>query len=157
MLAKNLVQMDADGRCIVTTDLNTVLSNETINIDLLSPCNHEEADTRMFLHVKHAVEEGHQKICIKTVDTDVVAIAISMFSQLNVEELWIEIGTGKNKRWLPVHEYVASNIGPVTSRAISLWFALTGCETVSSFPGRGKSTAWKIWNLNQEIIDVFLR
>ena len=87
MLAKNLIQMDADGRCIVTTDLNTVLSNETINTDLLSPCNHEEADTRMFLHVKHAVEEGHQKICIKTDDTDVVAIAISMFSQLNVEEL----------------------------------------------------------------------
>ena len=58
MLAKNLVQMDADGRCIVTTDLNTILSNETINIELLSPYNHEEADTRMFLHVKHAVEEG---------------------------------------------------------------------------------------------------
>ena len=41
----------------------------------LSPCDHEEADTRIFVHVKHAANE-HSRIMIKTIYTDVVCIAI---------------------------------------------------------------------------------
>jgi len=28
------------------------------------PCNHEEADTRMLLHVAHAAAHGHQRVSI---------------------------------------------------------------------------------------------
>nr|XP_047122657.1 uncharacterized protein LOC124806098 [Hydra vulgaris] len=81
---------------------------------------------------------GHQVVCIQTVDTNVVAISISVFKQLTgIKQLWIEFGVGKLKRWLPIH-YYAQKIGE-KAEAVSLWFAFTGCDTVSSFAGRGKN------------------
>ena len=41
--------------------------------------DHEEADTRIVLHVQDALERGSTKIMICTVDTDVVVILISQF------------------------------------------------------------------------------
>ena len=47
------------------------------------PCNHEEADTRIFLHVRNAVATGgHKQVIIKANDTDVLVIAVSMFPML---------------------------------------------------------------------------
>ena len=37
-------------------------------------CNREEADTRIVVHVLHALKQGEQTICVRTVDTDVVVI-----------------------------------------------------------------------------------
>jgi len=68
----------------------------------ISPCNHEEADTRVFVHVTCLVLCGHKSVMITTVDTDVVIIAISLIKKLKtygLKELWIEFGVGKNKRW----------------------------------------------------------
>ena len=45
--------------------------------DEINPCNHEEADTQMLLHVVHATAHGHQKVSIQTVDTDVIVLAVS--------------------------------------------------------------------------------
>ena len=36
-------------------------------------------------------------------------------------------------------------------------YALTGCDTVSSFVGHGKKTAWKIWKVPSEITDALLK
>ena len=50
-------------------------------------CDIEEADERIFLHVKHIAQEYH-KILIKTVDSDVVVIALSVFHRiLGISEL----------------------------------------------------------------------
>ena len=38
--------------------------------ECLPLCDHEEADTRMLLHVKHALSQGFQFICIQSLDTD---------------------------------------------------------------------------------------
>ena len=37
--------------------------------------NQEEADTRMLLHAEHASQNGHQRIAIKSSDTDVEVLA----------------------------------------------------------------------------------
>jgi len=87
-----LFQLLADSMCeiphpvIVSTKLNHVVSNLMTSLDQMDPCNHEEADTRMFVHIKDGV------------DTDVVIIALYHFFSLNIEELWIEFGTGKYRR-----------------------------------------------------------
>ena len=54
----------------------SVKSSPQMNVGF-SECNHEEADTRMVVHVINAAENHHQKIAIKTVDTDVVIIMLS--------------------------------------------------------------------------------
>ena len=43
------------------------------------PCSHEEADSRMCLHVKDALEKGARKKFVRTVDTDVIVILTDTF------------------------------------------------------------------------------
>ena len=66
---------------------------------------------------------------MKTVDKDVVVITISPFHKLDLEELWIEFGTGVNLEWLPIQEY-AENLGESICQGMPVWFAFTGCDTV---------------------------
>ena len=44
-------------------------------------CNHEKADTRMVVHVLHALKQGGADY-IRTVDTDVVVILAGIFHDL---------------------------------------------------------------------------
>ena len=37
------------------------------NLNTIAPCSHEEADSRMLIHVLHVARNGHQIIMIKTV------------------------------------------------------------------------------------------
>lgn len=77
----------------------------------LAPCNHEEADTRMIVHMADAVNQDCTRVMIRTVDTDVVVLAVASVQQLpELEELWIHIGTGKHHQFLPCHE-IANTLG----------------------------------------------
>ena len=75
----------------------------------LTPCDHQEAYTRMFVHVADAVNEGYKKILIRLVDTDVVVLAVAAAAKLDLEELWIAFGTGKNFCHIPAHEIARSS------------------------------------------------
>ncbi len=138
ILAMSVVKLDVPEKIIVSTVMDGVLTNGFDRIiDDLSPCNHEEADTRLFLHAKHCSQDGNSKVLIKTVDTDVVIIAIAKFSSLALDELWIELGAGKNRRWIPIHRIVET-LGEEKCSALLYWYAFTGCDTVSSFARKGK-------------------
>lgn len=73
---------------------------------------------------------------------------------LAVDELWIAFGTGNNFRYLAVHQYALA-MGPDKARALPIFHAITGCDTVSFFAGRGKKTAWDVWISNDEVTAVF--
>jgi hypothetical protein len=88
-------------------------------------------------------------------DSDVVAIAVSSFALIHVEEMWISFGTGKNVHHIQIHEIVAA-LGPSKSRAIGMLHAFTGCDSVSSFSRRGKRRAWETWTSFPEVTGAFL-
>lgn len=155
LISQKVTAQPSSKDIFATIGSETKANGEPQDVSQLSPCNHEEADTRMFVHVKNQADQGHRKICIKTVDTDVVVIGISLFHDLNVTELWIEFGTGKDKKWLPVHAYT-EKLGPQISRAFGFWHGFTGCDTVSSFSGRGKIASWETWKAFPEITNTFL-
>lgn len=94
-LARNLVEM-LTAKQVVSTCGPNVLSSHPQETDKIVPCTHEEADTRMLLHAADAAREGFKKITLWTVDTDVVVLAIAHVSELDIEELWVAFGTGKN-------------------------------------------------------------
>ena len=75
---------------IVATSLDHVLTNSLPDISRVDPCNHEEADTRLILHVLDGSNNGYKKISIVTVGTDVVVTSLYHFFSLNLDELWIE-------------------------------------------------------------------
>ncbi|XP_065068995.1 uncharacterized protein LOC135694220 [Rhopilema esculentum] len=156
LLAVDLTSESLTSCVVVATDSEEVLSSEATDLTFLTPCNHEEADTRIFLHVKHCPDSGHSKVAIRTIDTDVVVIAISCFHSLEVEELWIEFGVGKSRRWLPVHSYVHA-LGQDVCKGLPFWYAFTGCDTVLSFSGKGKKIAWNTWKAFPEATDTFAR
>ena len=84
----------------------------------ISPCTHEEADTRMLLHVYHAAHHGHDKLLVRTVDTDVVVLAVSVVQCLDAQvELWLAFGTGKHFRYLPAHK-IAKELGQKKALAL---------------------------------------
>jgi hypothetical protein len=91
-------------------------------------CRHEEADTRILLHVVHAVNSDISRIMVRTVDMDVVGLCIANVQLLNLDELWVAFGTGKNLRYIPTHS-VAQSLGPDKCAAIHFFHAVTGCYT----------------------------
>ena len=87
---------------------------------------------------------------------DIVVITLHIFCDLKIEELWIEYGCVKNYWWLPIHNYVKL-LGEDKWKALPFWYSLTGCDTVSSFCGRGKKTAWDARSCFPEVTQCFLR
>ncbi|KAG7163709.1 hypothetical protein Hamer_G002941 [Homarus americanus] len=133
-----------ESKQLVVTDKKQVLTvpprKDTAN---LAPCNHEEADTRMRVHAADALECGHRRILIRTVDTDVVILAVALANERSevLDELWFTFGTGKNRRYIAAHQ-IAKALGPEKSRALAVFHAITGCDTVSAFAGHSKKAAW---------------
>ena len=74
---------------IISTKDETIVStqNEMSDVEYLQPCSHEEADTRILLHVAHCARQGLRKLVIRTVDTDVVVLEIGHFPALRLDEL----------------------------------------------------------------------
>ena len=154
LIAEKITRNRTDHKMVWATQQVNMIFLSTIDIDRFSPCNHEEANTRMFLHLKDLSATGHCKVSLKTVDTDVVVIAISLFDKLDLEELWIEFGTGVNLEWLSIHEY-AENLGESICQVMPVWFAFTGCDTLSTFFGHGQRLAWNTFKLCSAVTDAF--
>ncbi|KAK0047156.1 hypothetical protein Bpfe_023427 [Biomphalaria pfeifferi] len=78
-LARYLLTVQSE-KLIVTTQGPDVISNKPIDHTNLSPCNHEEPDTRMMLHLVHAAEHC-RRILIRTVDTDVMVLSVAAMTR----------------------------------------------------------------------------
>ena len=133
-----------------------MLTNITHEHQDIAPCSQEEADTRVFLHIKDIATQGAEKVKLKTVDTDVIVIAMAMFPRLNLEELWIEFGSGKNKSYYPIHQ-LYHHYGRDKCQALLFFHSFTGCDQVSYFNSAKKKSAWKTWNSFPEITTDFLK
>ena len=122
-------------------------------------CNHEEADTRMVVHVQHALQQGLQTIEIRTVDTDVIVILAGVFYELRKiqpqTDIRIAFGVGKNYRFISINA-ICSTLGEMRSQALPVFHALTGCDTTSALKGKGKKSAWQAWQACDEVTETFV-
>ena len=87
-----------------------------------------------------AVLKGCKKVPVRTVDTDVLVIAVALYDKIKADELWVSFGKASSLRYVPVHK-LCSTMDPRKCTTLSIFHALTGCDTVSAFSGRGKKTA----------------
>ena len=68
---------------------------------------------------------------------------------------WLAFGIGSNFCYISVHE-VARGMDPRNCAALPVSHAaITGCDTVSSFSGIGKKTAWKVCQVFPDVIEAF--
>ena len=71
--------------------------------------NHEEADTRMLLHVQHSSKAGYERVFVKSSDTDVEVIAC--YHQATIRsEIYIISGTKTRSRTLRISR-ICENLG----------------------------------------------
>ena len=75
----------------------------------LALCTHEEADTRLMNHALDMSLRCHQHIEIRTNDTDVIVLALSVVSTFPIDEFWMTYGSGKNVQYMPAHVIASSN------------------------------------------------
>ena len=139
------------GKELCTTYEEQVLS--ALRRDDMEDCTHEEADKRIMLHVYIASQCGYRRVMIRTIDTDVVVLAVSKMQDIVVDELWIAFGTGKHFRYLAIHD-IAAQLGHQKAKALPMLNALTGCDTISFFSGKGKRKAWDTWSVFPAVTDV---
>ena len=118
-------------------------------------CSHEEADTRLLLHAKFARKSANSLV-IQSPDTDVLVLCIAKFNDLDCS-LWFQTGTGNKRRILNVgaiHSYV-SGFHPSAPSALIGLHCFTGCDSVSSFHGKGKVRAVKLMLEESRFINFF--
>ena len=122
-------------------------------------CNHEEADTRILVHVKDALAKGGRSVLVRTVDTDVLDILIAQFYTLSSTwpglSFWVAFGMGKNFHLLSVNT-ICEYLGGQKCRALPFFHAFTGCDTTSAFLGKGKKSVWEAWKVYPEATEAFL-
>ena len=73
-----------------------------------------------------AANEGYNKVTVRTVDTDIVFLAV------NIAELWFHFATGRNFRCLAAHN-IDNTLGPNKCPVLPCVHAFAGCDTVSCF------------------------
>ena len=84
-----------------------------------------------------AMLHGHQAV---SADTDVAVLCTAHFNKLLCAELWFT-GVRDNLRFIPIHQ-VCQKLGQSLSSVLLGFHALTGCDPVSSFCGKGKTRPW---------------
>ncbi|KAL9983228.1 hypothetical protein ACROYT_G005368 [Oculina patagonica] len=94
--------------------------------------DHEEADTRILLHAKHA-SETCGRVIIQSPDTDVAVLSVHFFSTLR---LAVSFGSRPD------------NLGRAVCDALPGLHAITGCDTTSGLASIGKKKALKALRSN---------
>ena len=94
----------------------------------------EEADSKVIVHVEYAVRvQKCLRVIVLSNDTDTFIFLLyytEYFKRIGLKELWLQYGTGENRRMIPLHE-AHTNIGTAFSKAILKAYILTGNDSIS--------------------------
>ena len=156
LLAKSIYSIETG--IVYATVANSSICNKILRTPI--QCTHEEADTRLFAHLKHAIQNDLiASASIHANDTDIIVLAIAFFHELcemGLNELWVSFGRGRDTVWFPIHNY-AKNLGPSKSKALLFFHALSGCDTVSAFRNKGKKSFFQTWEVFSDITHTFAK
>ena len=143
------------GRATLTNEGNS--ANEVVE-SAMGRTNHEEADTRILLHVRHAALGGKKLIEVRTGDSDIVVILMALFHNIkqgtNLQDIWVFFGAGKASRHLSIATMTEA-IGRPKCESLLMFHAITGADTTSGFKSCGKKKAWEAMKAVPQIEDVF--
>lgn len=116
--------------------------------------DHEEADTRLFLHAKHASADC-PTVVIKSPDTDVAIIALNLQDSIDCD-LYFWTGT-KNKRRILDVKKMCEQLGSGLCKALIGLHTFTGCDSTSAFYGKGKKKALQLVEKQPRFKPIFAK
>ena len=112
----------------------------------------EEADTRIFLHVKHAATRYKTAIIVAE-DTDVLILGLAFSGDIPCE-LFMKYGTQNRTRYINITK-LSKILGNVACKAMIGLHAYTGCDSVSAFAGKGKVSGLNLMLKNASFQQLF--
>lgn len=107
-------------------------------------CNHEEADTKIVVHVLHVLQQGWKTVQVCTVHTDVVVVIVYLIECYSPSLFLNSVslhGKGKNYRLYSVND-ICNSLSVRMSQVLPMFHALSGCD-ISSFREKGKKSFWQ--------------
>ena len=131
------------GKTVYATHEANVLSNTSTT---MGDCNHEEADTRMLVHVEHSLMNGANQIGINSEDTDVLIILLGFFHQLQSKYNFSDVVIDFNRTKRYSISTLAEKLGSSVCQALPFFHALTGSDTTSAFKNVGKKQHMRSWS-----------
>ena len=67
--------------------------------------DHEEADSRMFVHLKYAYNLNTvERYIIWSPDTDVAVLGVHFAEKFGLKEVYLRTGIKRKKRFIPIHK-----------------------------------------------------
>lgn len=127
------------------------INQAVLNVEELAS-NHVEADTRLILHARHAAQNC-DSVAIHSPDTDVFLIALSLIEYFP-EECQVYFHAKNNI----VHiTGIYKSMGTQMAQALIGYHVYTGCDTVSSFKGRGKKRGLDMLLKQKDYVHLFAR
>ena len=127
--------------------------------ECMGVCNHEEADSRLIVHIEHALQNGASSCLVRTVDTDVIVILVGMIHVFTgicpTADIWVAFGSGKHYKYYHINQ-IANSLGMQSARVLPLFHSFTGCDTTSAFFGKGKKTSWQAWKSYPDVTEAFM-
>ena len=125
----------------------------------MSPYCHEEADSRICIHVQDALQKGARNILVSTVDTDVIVVLVSIYFHFcdvfHDVNICVGFGYGKHFRHYSINK-ICHDLGKEIPISLPFFHAFTGCDTTSQFLGKGKRSAWESWKSYPDVTEAFL-
>ena len=111
---------------LISTKDKDAVSSTRDDMDVRSPCSHEETDTRILLHVADAANQGITRVLVRSRDTDVLVLCVGNFGNIpGLEELWVSSGTSSHQKYLAVHE-LTKVLGKTSADAQDAFLRATG-------------------------------
>ncbi|GFR76546.1 hypothetical protein ElyMa_000486300 [Elysia marginata] len=104
----------------------------------LAQCKLERAGTSVLLHAVDSTNKEYRRIMLHAVDTEVLVMAVSTDVYHEDTYIWVAFGTCEHLRYILMHDIAKELIYEKARCAFPMFHASTGCDTVSSFAGRGK-------------------
>ena len=126
----------------------------SVYIDHQLTSNQEEADTKVILHCRDALNTDPGSAVIlrsHSGDTDITVLSVSLLYEYK-ERVFLDCGCGKYKKgfWLKSIEMSSSEIN-----ALIAFHAFTGNDFVSCFFRKGKAMCWKVMKQSEKFEVLF--
>ena len=136
-----MLRFHSPGDLYITLDGRESVGHRGTGHEMQIKCKQEEADTRIIIHILHALTCGSLNVLVKTSDSDVIIILVHHFPQFSQVSkgcsVMVKFGIGKSQKLINIRE-LHDGLGPNRSKALPLFVALTGCDTTSSLKGHSK-------------------
>ena len=124
--------------------------------------NHEEADTRMILHAKHA-NNSYDRILVASPDTDIFLLCVSLQNYID-GRIYFLTGVKSIRRIIDIKAVrenfvtsmnVCNAVDELFLASIIGFHSFMGCDTVSTFSGRSKAKPLKLMTKSFSYMEAF--